>query len=1734
VANKFDQEDGGNPLGGVLRAAIGLAPIGVAAAIGFQRVKANAALNPLAAIGPGSNAGALKEVARPVGKLLRESSRNNRTEQISFAQKVAKDITQGDAMQALFSEVEQQRALAQSLLDVMSDPSLGFDQNQLTGYREKLVDLSREAISSDDAEEAITGIVRAISDQGTGDVKARWASNLREYQGLAPQLAPPTAPLPAGKRYNEIPQASMKQKLSKTASANYQHLIDQGIPGRQLEVLEFMEGSQRQFYAKFYGPGGPGKGRFQTLLPLDYGGPVDSSYITAREGEHLGTGYTAGRNYIDAQRAQDLIDRKGGFGNVKRSDLLGMHKGTPKRSLERIIGTEFLGRVKKGDGGAAYLPGAKSFGEFKRQFMAPMQRVVSSGKAYAQSGGLSGHIKSARQFQHNYATLFNFGRMGRQAREHLVQNVATVEGMEAGIPAPRIFGQMLPGPGQDFGSPIAHVGLRSGSAINAIQSIGAASRSYFPVVSRLEQAVGREAAFFGEGGTRTMGRGGVLTAGPTMQRTAAGDIQTVGRNIEWAESVTGATNKAVVLDVGGRFKGLSGTGLAYHAGKERVRHAYTKPILDPGSNNLGVTGKLFMDEVVGKAEEGKMVQLTRSQIKKYGSFLGIGPAGAQFLRDDPRMEHTYLGFEVTKAGEKQHVNLIAMMDRQMETYKGFSPLFKGTFQEVAPKRMRSLMNLAGLNLATRQALGLAEQDIVIADPGMMKKGAGFLDLQMRSGFGLVSGDANFDKTLRGYAKSQQYGALGGSKLARTTGAVIRGLSETATASDREIGMVLAGIFKADRLVGKKGVGPGEAGVGVPLRPFEDRLSGVLTDVFGEKRGANIKAWAGRGFALGATSAVQGAGVGEWARGRGSLEPRSFQVMQRKLRQMGMGVGEVSDVMADVYRNKVGYGSHLRAATGLISMAEQAAGMGGAIDAVRMAAEGVPTLGLDDLINLNVEGDMTQVFNKYQKGFMLDLTSTSAPTKASRAISSAAVDIFGQGQLFFPGAEVMDAMRETYIKTTGGNIKIQNEYAQTVQQFLQNINALKSSTVNAREEAASTMATFKKDVMQMASKVTHGVLGGKIRGSAFHVGGMYDLNSVGKATSHFSTGARGRMARDVWKASHGTAAFMDAKGFMSQLSDYMGSDAGKVSGAARKAERFFLSMEAAMMSNNAGEARGIGTFLTRHPIAGLGNVAPGQFFRHIEEVGIGDADEAFKLFRETEAGGALTKKMNLSGFKELVGRSAEDRTRFFKSFVTNLKDFAGEGGGRLFLPRMMEKVQYGAGRVADVDFGFAGAMIGDFDGDQFMAQMFNEKSGKSIMSTLSSAQKREKILTAENVYKARAAVFAEEMKLGLKSHVGKEGLSEIMRVQQDLLKESASKDLVGPLDIKLNKVRAALLDMQVLNPKLADQASEAMSMIHVMQEHAVIKGKKLPVFRDFAGAVSRGVDALFDEDVDTWRSLVSREIFGQGQASLPAGGILEKAMDIGGIGPTILQGGPAVPVGTSVSLQRAFETIERAVQVAKITNNVDVEMPSINQLAMALGDQDLANVERRFAALRAGEGARAGMIAGFAGDTAKSMAAGAENMFNKVVSAAGNMNNKMMGLAAGAFAVSMATAGIVSGGGYSPEPMSMPAEIVSPRVRNAISSGSFFGPKSTGPTPSQMQHPRDHYAMMDRPINVPSTYMNPQNGYKIRGQIHNPGGISSFNNYMSTMTGGGVRGSIRVNDSRRPITANYVDRMLGEY
>jgi hypothetical protein len=1672
INEPFDNHDFSNPFRGLLHAAATLIPVGIAGHVAFKNIKSN---SPVGQPGGGN----LPNVGKGLGKNLPDLSKG-RIGRLNAAQSLIDEFLQPDHITKLFQNVEEQRAVVQSLISAMDDPNSGFSDDIIISYKEKLVTLAQDAIDVNDldgAKEAITSVVEALDSSGSPEAKAIWAGHLREFRGVAPQLQTPVGIVKSGERYQTV-SSTHSSLQSGSGKRRYDQLMKMmGTAGNNgFDLIE--DNKTGDVYANV--KSGTGKHiATQPLFLADTGRP----YARLRQGENLQTAYIADKYYMDAQVADDFRRQGKSFDQFKASPKI--------MELPDVMLNE-LGRNLKVSGNSVHMSreDTKAFKSYNSEFMTVEPRIMS-GKKFNAFQGMSNHVESAASFGHNSLNLLNLERLKTGDADALVSGLSTNEGFEyVGSP-----GKISRRTGRRR---VGKVGVKSNSAINALQTSTGANRDMFPVISNLEQNVGREAMFIGTGG-RTMGRGGVMAAGATFSTSPSGKVIRTGSNIEWDDSVTGTTNKFVIMDLNNEVaKNLKGQGVGYHSGTNTLRTISTKPVLDPRAH--GNFGSGLLNDIINQ-EPGEMLSLSKEELLKTQGYLGIGPSGTQSITVDPRTSRIQLGAQSGKAGGKDLIDVLQILDREMETGKAFGPLAKVTMQKTEQHRILAMAKEAGLDDRMLSDLGINPDDILITSGDPLKKAQGLQQLQLESAYGLVANDKDYKAKLKTKAaEGKIYGKLDSKNpLHITASAIMEGLVGKKI-SAQEAGLVLGGFhFYEDSEVVEEAIGKAWK---------ED-----------PKMAAAVIEQARRGYTFGATSISPGSGVGDHGVARGGIEPRFMQNLQHRLTRMGLGEADVSEFLASIYQRKSGWQSGILASQGLTRMAESVMGSS-PINASEDFLAGIKTYGFDDIDSMLVSKDSVADFIKDHKdGFLFDITK-GADTEATRAIKSAALDKHGPGPIFIPGTNVQNAMKETSIKIADGvNVSVQDKFTQLVGGFIRKVGQMSTSTKSAQEESGQVMGRFKEDVLDLFTKTHHAVGGGKIKGYTGAVGAVYTLNTQGA----FSSPERFEFARAMDKRTRGKAQWDSSLAFLNRVSDFMGSG-GASSSDVRQAERFFLSSEG-MDSKNL---EGIASVTARNPTLSVGSVAETQVLRHVEEVGRGAADETWQAFTNHPSGQAALKTLNkkvgtkVQGFTELARHKGKEETReFLKTMIENSRSFMGTGGGQSYFVAQKLDVHYDGGKYS-IDFGTAAAMGGDQDGDDYYTYHTGKKS-KMLQDAMESGVGRE----WDNIYKVKSGIFEAEAKKGLKSHTAVAANA----VADDILKQQASKQLVGKLDVSFNSLRTGLLDMGIKNDAGRAAVEEALAFLKIVQEHAVIKGKKLDTFRPFAAGLTKAVDILTtDGNIDPLDAFLRKEIFA-GSA------LLEEGIQISTEGidqmpeylhPSIRSMSESGPV----TLRGVLDTLQTSANTA-IRSGIATGHVSSGQMNMLLGGNDNLAAREAMNRLHGGDTLPSAIVKATEGNTVKNVAASASNVVTKIQAAARSMDGKTMGIAAMGIAASMAAVGLVSGGGYASEPLSMPGEVVSPQVRDSLASGDAFRGKQVGPTPESMQRNQDRYAMMNRPINSGATYMNRPNHYQIRGQVPSSRGINGIQSFMNGLPGVGGGGSVMINDARRPITPNYMDRMLGE-
>jgi hypothetical protein len=1622
-------------------------------------------------------------VGQGVGDIIRERSVATDARRLQRAQDIGQQIMKGDALSKIVGKASETRAVIQAMLSTIDDPNnINIDQSTLLSHKEELLRLVNDdpddVIQSKLMEELVGALYSADPVRGRG-IEA-FERNLMEFNRVGHLLEAPSFKKKSNTAFNQIDIGG----LSDRARARLD-MLGKKYQMDQIDLLQKDVDGEIQQYARIWSKT---RKTWIDTLPLDlaapkapdWQGPVNQFAGTRiYSGRALQTGRYSNQMILSSTRLLGHLQGK------STKDIKAMNIASIQEKFGVSIEDYYIQEFVSRSNAQGFLPNAQEFRSWRTEILGDAPRIIDTNTAYAN------HVVSQSRMRHNAITLAGWDKMSRKDRDFLITNASFIGGVDPGVSADRLTSGQL--------------GLTAGSPIQALRA-GAGSLDRFtdvPSIARLEQITGGTAAFVGSPGT--MGRGRNITAGANH-----------GKNMGWSEKLTGAGNKAVLLDMTdtGVFSlGLDGQGYAYTvAGQmDRVRTEFTKPILDP-TDHKNLSSKLL--NRIMQQEAGTLSTFSRQEILANRGFLGVGPSGTQYLNIDPRMTSMQLGWQqVTDADGRTTINLVGTMDRDMDTLKLFGTLFKGTTGQVEEDVLMRDLKKYGITRRELRRYGLQGlQNTLVTSGEMMKKAPAFMQRQLISGFGMVSGVSNYEDMIerlvtKGSGESM---GLGSGKLANVAGATIQALYESGV-DDTSAGRVLSAVWK--RGTTREG-GFYETGVAIE----HEKLKQAIMGRFGKDRGERIIGIAEEGIAIGGDSFSAGTGAGDFKLGRSSVEPRFMQMMQHRLKQMGMKNNDANVVLGSIYKNRMGMAADMKAAEGALGLLESLTGS----RTVLSAGTEPRRVRAGELSEILSKGTFSDFLKTEQGGVILDLASGGeGQSLASTIIEHEAGKAFGGStEIFLPGGESMRSVGGTVIRSREGSQMVAGEYDRLVDDFTQNINSIQQNKFRAKEEAAESMQKFKKNAVLLGTDIIQGLAAGKVKGSAAYLSGLYDMTA--------GTGLSKQQKALIEKISgktKGTAVFLSDEGFLSQMKDLRGSASGREEDVAFKLRKFFLSSEAGAF----GGPTGVAAIGTRHPIVGLGNVTEMQLFRDVRQLGQSGSDTAFTWFTASEQGkkalqrlrGRTGQKVRSFGDIAKLGKSHQGAVKsFFSSMTGALDDYQGEGGGRIFLASNQLDVHYGSNNsVARVDFGIAGSALGDHDGDQWSIFMTDKQGGQKIISALTS-EDGEKFRQSMDDFKVQHGIITQEAKMGLKSHKARmQGavqsgatMQDVLdeRVRSRILSEKASKEMIGQLDVALNPIKQALLNYE------GDQKSvtHALALLGVVPEHAVLKGKKLPQFRPFAEEMTGAARIAAETgDVGALTSFLRREIFRDTEYA--AGGVDYR------VEGRSVQG--------RISLEGAMDTIQKAMNSAR-SMGLTSGTGSAKSLGYALM-QAGANEEKAMRdLLLAGNTVQSGMIGDQSGAGRRAIAQ-AGSVFDQIASAAARMDSKATGLLAIGALGSMMAMGAVSEG-YAPKPLVMPGEVTSPEVNKAMMNQQLFSSAGSGPGPEQFAPQQDPYAMMERPINMQTTYMNRNSAYQVEGHLSSGYGLGKLANYMSNVSTSS--GQLTINDRRRPLGPGYLDRILGDY
>lgn len=1724
INDTFNSEE--NPFSGILQNTVGLAPIGLGAAIGLSRLQANNAL-------AGSDFGiknTLGQIGEGIGSELAKADTISRRRRMEASQRLAERLIDSDKFKELLSEIQDQNTVIQSVLSTLDDPASGLDEKQVLGYKERLLNAAQKVTDAGDTEELLTALVNEIFTNNQG-ARSVFEGRLREFRKLPNQLVAANFSTSPGSPFQQVTST-----LGATAQRRYDRLAKALGSGKGafIDVVQAQEhtGALGQ-YARVF-TGGKNEPRFVTMLPLDIdtrrtADPnVQTPYNIVRTGQ-AGTAYRADRYMLNASTADKMIKRG------EALTIQGLHRAGAAVDIEDYYLNKFE-QDMKAVGGNVFGLQKNQFNAFVRETLAVENRIASM------PGPLAKHLRALGQFQSNTARLVGLERVAQSRRMDFLRAFGGSKEFDLGVGPDRLAEQNI------GGRRTFVVGLRERSGIEAMSLGGletlttakgktpfAINRFLEPITGRAEQVVNRisQAAMF-------------LPTGPGQGTGIQAQLGAGLGNILWSEAVTGATNKAVLIDVGvhgsrgtsGRiFQGLAGSGQAYRMGSDMVRSGFTIPIADPTAH--GSLSSTLLNRIMAQ-KPGEMLELTMDELQKSRGFIGIGPSGPRYLPRDPRLQGMRVGFKnVSTAAGKQTIHLVGEMDRRLETNKLFGRLFKGTTAEVKRKEMMDMLGDYGVTEAELNRYNVSGQRMIVSSGDMLKKAPASFIRQMMTGFGMVTGSQTWQGDIRAQAEAILRNENLGMELIRTPGnkqinalglstvATMRAL-EKAGVNATAAGRVLAGVYNR----GLDDKGSWLKGQHKGLRMNQQKFKDAVFSIFGPEKGQQVLITAQQGLAIGADTFSLGEGVGDWKLARGSVEPRLIENLQERLRSLGMANADISDFVASLYKRKIGYGDHMKVAGGMTKMAESIKGMRNITELLPGSKQ--PTkLTLENLVetfNLGGETNLATLLRKHEHGVIIDLKMHSDVRKQA-AMRAAAENVFGgQAEIFLPGGGTLEAMRGTFIKTMAGepSVAVGSHYERLVGNFGRNLQRIVGRNPVNQEGLEKMFGQFAKDSVTLATTAFQQLGSGRIRGSSFMVAGQYDVMEGTGLTA-----AQRGLVQTTMEKTKGTAVFVDHHGFFSMLKDYIGSgnqynEKGNkvvdvVSEASKKLEMFFTGMEGSI-----GQRKGLVSVAARHPILSRGNVALTQMFRHVGELGVAD-DPVFAAVQQTEWGKkALANfKGNVRSFGDVAASSNKSaRNNLFHHMARNLSDFtAAEGGGRIFMANQKLDVHFGSHSEA-IDFGLASQAIGDFDGDQWSLFLTDKRAGQKIMSTLKSSQEMDNYLKADTLYKIKSHMYAEEAKSGLKVLAKQTGILPLAEMAaQDAMKEKASKEATGMLDVRLNELRRAVQSMPGGD---VEQISGALALLKVAEEHTTIKGKKLPVYRPFAASLSEAVDAMMRTgDVNPFRRVLKEEVF-------PQTAVAGEGLTISGFEGQTPEWISKGVVGQTLRLDDEIDYIAKAANSARSQFSRFGTGGSPKEMARAILQPGAGGMMAMRDILFSSASVQGG-IASATRPIAEAAYAAAGSVSDQILRATSKINRAALGPIVGGFGASMLAFGMMGDAGYSPEPLAATGEVMSPRIKDAMAAGAVFSHQGgQGPSVQDMQQKVDRYAMMDRPINTNTTYMSRQNSYQIGVQASSEGGYRSAAQFMSQLPGMGSSSSVTINDTRRPVTKSQLDRMTGEY
>lgn len=1676
----------------LVRTALGISPLVAAAYYGGIQLKANQAINV-----PVGRSNPIQDLGRKIGAVAKQTSVASAKKLEKQVEGIKNDIRvtlgKSDSIQEIFKSTEQRNGLLQALAITLDDPALGIDNDKRMAMKQQILEASH--INGPNQEKVVADMMRAIGDSADKNVIQRFDSLRNEYKKVGAELSAPTMSVPrSGVSYSVITDNSTMTKQENNWLKQIQDSLGHNY---RVEPQQYNEFGKVNRVAKIYQLSKGGGESFRSSVPLTNNGFY-------RSGESGRTLYGMPRRSVDFKTATQIAERAGAKGTNQEAVLREFVDRTQR--MPGFFTNELVQRARGGHVDWA------NFNSFMTGHMTDVERVAAS------NNPLSHHIRFQAESQINTLSISGLGRANaEQQRTGMARIAANLPFTDAGIGAKRLLSRSDEGLkgniGLDQGSIFARFRAAYGFKIGGREAV---DRSVLPLTMREHQLAGRPSAFIGGhykiGATGITG-GSIFNAamadvGPNLTgeaRHSALKDSLRKLNPVTGELTSGGLSSVYLMDVSksGRIsQGIGGSGMAYTGRSQLVSEPLQFPILDPEAHGYLET------EILKKLRKGETLNFTLKELKNNGKGLLLGETstGPKYLPFNERTREMTLSMqEVTEAsvgkGTKKTLSIVGERRVEYDIFKLFDFLFKGNVQ--VTNDVMGLFDAASRKpvqeLLTRH--GIEAQSTIVTSSDMMSKGAGGFMHQIAGGTQLATRSVVTRAEIRDLAESiaasparQIFGAAADMSHEKRT------LAHYAQAAMELMGQ--HGIDAQDIGIVMSGVYHGAEGKGLSGHGLDPKAINTLAEnLWGNGRNPEklqaFKTGIAAQVTVGHSVGQLGDSVGGWGRARAGVEPRFAKTLHERLLGFGMSHNESSDIVAGLYKNKIGLGEHYALASQLVDMQTYVTGSQNAKEFITDGAK--PRLNRAQLMDeVTKHKTLSDYLRKNRHGVILDLADTNHGN-ALKQISSSS-------ELYLPGGDAFEAAKGTSIKQAGErSMIVESELGQ----LMEHLEGILKNPQDDIKIATKAMQSWTDSAQKMFLNVFDQLNSGKIKGGISPTAGLYDItHGVGMTTKTL------QRARDVFFSSGGSAQFQTAEGFASQLADMKGSF--DKTDLAHKARMFFTSMEQESSGKRFAGIVGIGG---RHPQMTTGNVFMTQTFRHLEEIGhLGFDDKFFEKIASTEAGKQMIEEAGgpnkVRGFGDIAKLDSSKKKTFFNSFIDNLSHFtSGENADMMFYPNFITK-EHG-----NIGIGIQAFL--DNDGDHSLHFMLDSKASNSVMKQLKGSGKE--IVLQDFKLRSFFNSMNQQTKKALDTAAADHGpMTDIQkRIFQDVQKEVGLAMETGPLDVNLRALHESFL----MYGASAEEKGFGRMLIGNLQENFVIKSKKLPVYTGFAEKVQSATKRLMTTgNIDELSGFLRHAFRGQ---DIATGG-----MKIAGRITMADEADPAMKAAADEFFgMHNFETtyhLDQFLESAHRVANKAINDKTNNGLTKGqMGAMFADDPHSLMMAIRSGTGFNAASLEGFRGPDYLAKTSTGAGLVREALS---RIDTHMTGkMAMGALA-SVALMGMV-GNNTSPEPIIMPGENVSGGVLDSIRSGSLFDRKDPDISPEQFAPQPNQYDTM-RPINTGVSYATRPNSYSIRGEVSSNSGLAQFSSYFNQLTGGMGRGNVSVNDQRRPITRNYVDRLLG--